>query len=196
MSTNIKYNQQMLSNAVESLVNAEAAVMSHLKWIGEKKRLAVIDSIKDSTYKAYNLTSGAWYEKGIDPAAQMKPINVDVSLANHNIVNRIKENKKENWGGLITLNITFMQDPETFLGSKRKLTDMEKKLLKDLKRIYDKSDIHYNRDEKAYEINSTLRDLKHNINVVIHAQWSFTLDTILTTDFLLYGLKTDKIDLW
>ena len=196
MSTNIKYNQQMLSNAVESLVNAEAAVMAHLKWIGEKKRLAVIDRIKDSTYKAYNLTSGDWRERGIDPAAQMKPINVDVSFANHNIVNRVKENKKENWGGLITLSITFMQDPEVFLGSKKKLTDVEKKLLKDLKRIYDNGDIHYNRNEKICEINSTLRDLKHNINVVIYAQWSFTLDTILTTDFLLYGLRTDKIDLW
>lgn len=196
MNTNIKINQEMLSHAVESVVNAEAAVKTHLNWIGERKRMAVIEKIKDQTYRAYNLISDAYCDRGVDPAAMMKPVCVEMRVNSFDLIESIKNIGSTYRASLLSLYITFMQDPEVHLGSKKKLTDAEKKLLKDLGKYYTNSDLVYKRDDKVTIINSNLKDLKHNINIATGLQWSFSLGDILDPDFLRHGLKTDKINLW
>lgn len=178
-----------LANAAERLLNAEAEVLSVLRWMADKKREAITEKVAKSTFKAKDLTSSNWRVEYLNPEAEMKIVAVESKITDYFLTDFIRDVDTRRYSNLVTLSIYFMQDPDDYLKSKKKLTDAEKKILRELKEYYDVKYINRNDGNKMDKLNSELIALKHGISIVTYAEWEYSLDKLLSDNFLFSGLR-------
>lgn len=186
--TQIELTQRALSNSIEALLNAEAQVQAHLEWIAEAKRLAIIKKVEGKQFRAGDIiVDKGWRTNTIDKNAIMKVISVTSSVQDYNLVSAIRDHT---YGNLIYLSIYFLQNPQEILDSKMKLTEAERKILKEMLPLY--KNFKKTNGEKAEYLNRGLMDLKHKLNISYQACWSFHLDAILVEDFIERGVRCNN----
>lgn len=189
-----EFIQNTLSNSVERLINAEAEVVSNLRWIIEQKEKVVTKKVQDKTYLASMLlVSNDWKAEGIDRDAEMKVVAIYSGVDKYNLVDSLKSTK-DSYSSVTRISIVFMQNPNDILSSKKKLTESERKILKALKDYYNKK-YYYPDNDKIMQLNRDLHALKHQFSVAYEATWSFALESILEDDFITRGLKCGTINI-
>ena len=127
----LEFFQEALTNSVEILINTEAHVMSHLKWIAEEKRAAVEKMAKGKIFNYDDIGSPDDPEQsGIEHNVDMKVVAVNSQLNEYNIIRALKCSNRSWLDSLFSINVVFLRDPEPLLKSKAKLTVREANILK------------------------------------------------------------------
>lgn len=183
--------QQALADAITQQINAEKAVKEHLE------RLAVMKA-----EKVYRACIGKQFR------SEDLGYKVTVIAVGYHISEDIwKTNGWYRISGkdMVQIKIAFAVDVENVLGSKKGVTETERKQLKKIKskvdnvisfREYDKKFYRYSSYDpqdydEIYEIKSSLEDLKNKLKVIDAAVWSYSISDVLSDNFLEKGMSYD-----
>ena len=191
--TQLEFFQNALANSVEILINTEAHVISHLKWLIEQKRNAIEKMAKGNVFNSDDICKfDDWEQVGIPHNAEIKVVAVDSEFRNYDIVSRLKSADRDWFNNVFSINVIFMRDPEPILKSKAKMTDNEKSILKRMVDYYNLKE--YNPSgEKLLRLNRDLKELKHKYNMAFKYQWNYGFNEIIDKDILKYGIRSDNV---
>lgn len=181
----IEFFQNALANSVETLINAEAQVMSHLDWLARQKRKAIIQMTSGEVFNTYDI-----FNHNKLSTDEMKIVDVEVHLDNNDIVNRLR-NDNYYPDFLFFITVTFLCDPSKILNSKAKLTDKEESILKSMRRCYQLLDLAPEKD--LFGLNRQLIELKHGYDMVESASYYYRFNEIFDKDFIKRGLMVNGI---
>lgn len=173
-----------LTRSVESLLNAEAQVRNHIRWLAETKRYNVEKLALNNIYNSDDICDfNTWTQKGIEHNANMKVVAVCAEMEDWNIIGKIK-GRENDINDLFEIRILFLCDPRPNLSSKKKLTDIEKSILKKMLDKYERPSYGPSSDcREIMDLNRSLNTLKHGYNMAFVGKWSFGLSEILSERF-------------
>lgn len=187
-----EFFRNAFANSAELLLNTEAHMMSHLKWIAETKRQAVEKMAYGNEFNSDDICDfDDWDQKDIPHDTMMKVVKVKVGRTAYFLIDMLKS-RRNDWGGeLFDIEVFFMCDPDTILKSKARLTKEEERVLKEMRGYYingrDKDTSHLR------ELISDLKDLKHKYRICFDLTWSYGFDQIMEEDFLENGLLANGV---
>ena len=191
----IEFFQKALANSVEILLNTEAQVTSHLRWLAETKRLAIERATKDKEFNSDDICDyDEWSQANMARDKMMRVVGVGSALNDYNLVELLKARGRGLFGKTMTLYVFFMRNPDEILQSKAKLTPDEKTYLKKMKYYYDHRDHngHQERSEMS-ETNQSLRELKHKYNILLKLEWQYNFNDVISDNFLTKGIRAGNV---
>lgn len=191
--TQLGFFQKALANSVEILLNTEAHVISHLRWLAESKRMAIAAA---AIGKDFNSDDICDYDKlahsYLKRNTMMRVVGVMCDINCYELNGWFKSRERGMFHAM-TLKVNFMRNPDEILQSKAELTADEKRYLKKMKHFYENSE--YN-DYYFYEMQSTninLCNLKHHYNILLTQEWQYNFDDVLDDDFLSNGIRSKRV---
>lgn len=188
----IELFQNALASSVETLINAEAQVRSHLKWLVEQKRIAIQ---RRSLGKVFNSDDICVQRQQIGHNVRMKVVAIGSEIKRDLYVDRFKCCGKYDYlSELFYINIFFMRNPAPLLDSKSRLTDREKSILKSMLKYYE-FDYQEPDTEELRQLSNELRMLKHGYDMVVRHQWGYNFNDILNEDILKEGLQVNNVSI-
>ena len=88
--TQLEFFQNALANSVEILLNTEAHVISHLKWLIEQKRDAIEKMAKGNVFNSDDICRfDSWEQTGIPHNVELKVVAVDSEFRDYDIIEKI-----------------------------------------------------------------------------------------------------------
>lgn len=179
-----------LMRSVESLLNAETQVRSHIEWFAEMKRSKIEKAVLCKTFNSDDICDYyGWQRKDIEHNVEMKAVAVRTIKSDWGLISKLRS-ADSTTDGLFDIRIVFLRNPRPILDSKVKLTDNEKSILKKMRDIYDSPLGGKNADhEKLMRANIDLHELKHHYQMAFEGTWSFTLSDIIDEFFPNVRLK-------
>ena len=191
--TQLEFFQNALANSVEILLNTEAHVISHLKWLIEQKRDAIEKMAKGNVFNSDDICRfDSWEQTGIPHNVELKVVAVDSEFRDYDIIEKLKSSDRNWFRNLFQIKVVFLRNPEDVLKSKAKLTDTEKSILKQMVDYYNLKE-YQPKGEKLLRLNRDLKDLKHKYNMAFKYEWSYGFNEALDKDILKYGLRTGRV---
>lgn len=188
----IEFFQNALANSVEILLNAEAHVQSHLKWLIESKRQAIEYMAKGNVFNSDDICDfEELSQRGIEHNVEMKAVAIFSEPYSIDIISRLKYRERNWFSNLFDIKVVFLRDPGPILASKAKLTKEEKKILKVLLDYY-QDDRKYPNGQKILDLSHSLWILKHKYNMAFFYSWSYGFNEVLDKDFLLPGIRVNN----
>lgn len=190
----IELFQNALANSVETLINAEAQVRSHLKWLVEQKRIAIQRRSLGKVFNSDDICVQRQLPK-IGHNVKMKVVAIGSEIKRDLYADRFKCcGKYDYFYELFDINIFFMRNPAPILDSKSRLTDREKSILKSMLKYYELSYPEPD-TEMLRQLSEELRMLKHGYNMVVRYQWGYNFNDILNEDILKEGLQANNVSI-
>ena len=191
--TQLEFFQNALANSAEVLLNYEAHVISHLKWIVEQKRDAIEKMSKGNVFNSDDICDFKdWEQEGIPHNTEFKVVAVDSEINTYSIVSMLKSTDRNLFKNLFQINVVFLRNPEDVLKSKAKLTNDEKIILKQMVGYYTLKE--YRKDgENLIRLNRGLRYLKHKYNMAFRYEWSYGFNEAIDKNLLTRGLRIDSV---
>ena len=188
----IEFFQNALANSVEILLNTEAQVQSHLKWLIESKRQAIENMAKGNVFNSDDICDFEDFgQRGIEHNVEMKAVAIFSEPCDRDIISRLKYRERNWFSNLFDIKVVFLRDPGPILASRAKLTKEEKKILKDLLDYY-QDDRKYPNGQKILDLSRSLSYLKHKYNMAFYYSWSYGFKEVLDKDFLLPGIRVNN----
>lgn len=183
-----EFFRNAFANSAELLLNTEAHMISHLKWIAETKRQAIEKMAYGNEFNSDDICDfSEWGAKGIPHDTMMKVVKVDVELIFYLLSDTLRCLDEQ----LFSIEVFFMCDPDTILKSKARLTKEEERVLKEMREYYingrDKDTEHLR------ELISDLEDLKPKYRICYNPIWSYGFEQIMEDDFLEEGLLANDV---
>ena len=188
----IDFFQNALANSVEILLNTEAQVQSHLKWLIESKRQAIENMAKGNVFNSDDICDFEDFrQRDIEHNVEMKAVAIFSEPCSSDIISRLKCRERNWFSNLFDIKVVFLRDPGPILASRAKLTKEEKKILKVLLDYY-QNDRKYPNGQQILDLSHSLWCLKHKYNMAFYCSWSYGFNEVLDKDFLLHGLRVDN----
>lgn len=193
--TQLGFFQKALANSVEILLNTEAHVISHLRWLAESKRRAIAAVAIGKDFNSDDLCDyDMWEHSYLKSNTMMRVVGVVCDINSYYLVDALKSTQRGIFNSAMTLKVNFMRNPDEILQSKAELTADEKRYLKKMKHFYKNSE--YNDYHEFFEMQNTnrdLRNLKHHYNILLTQEWQYNFDDVLDDDFLSNGIRSERV---
>ena len=186
----LDFYQTTLGHSVELYLDSGVQIEENLKQLGNIKAKYIASKIMGKEYSRNALIDSHKTWHGTYEDVPYKLLYINVSVRNYSVKDAIVGN-----GSLVTISLQFVRDPNVVLNSKLKLTDAEKKLLREIKECIHtlKGELpHYSYYDRLTKLNNNLSDLKHNIGMVINLSWDYNLERLLDSNFLTNGMRAEE----
>lgn len=186
----MKFYQNALSESAKMLINSEAQIKSHVNQLGKLRAESLGKQIIGKEFPVDALLESCKDCQGEYEKVGYKAVHVDADFNSWNLLDSIRNNSS-----ILTISVVFVRDPDVILKSNIKLTDLEKKLLRKLRRYYAVSPGRNSRWFTCLDVanpGDQLPDLRNSIHAVIRLYWKCSLEQLLSEDFLTRGIKAEK----
>lgn len=183
----MKFYQEALSESAKALLNSEAQVHHYVTQLGELKAQRLTEQIIGRDYPFHFLLESRKTYNGKYEDCDYKAVHVDISVSDLRLPRSIRNNDT-----ILYVSIVFLRNPEMILSSNLKLTDLEKKLLKNLKSYHNiehGQNCSWFTGSQVIKLGRELAELKNNIHTVIDLSWNFSFEKLLSDNFLTNGIK-------
>ena len=171
-----------LLHAAERLIQAEAECRHFADDMMKEKQAKVVKKCLGKIFKCDDIFGeGQWHADKFK-GREIRCVGVDYRL-HDNMYYTLVDQHYEWQPKMASITLHFLCDPDEYLNSRKKLTDKEKVILRDLKGCYDcrgNSRLY----PKAERLGNDLLELKNFIHMYNNLKWSFSLDNLLADDFL------------
>ena len=179
-----------LVHAAERLIQAEAECRRFAEIMMREKQEKVVNKCLGKVFKCDDIFIKEQWRTENFKGRETKCIGVSFSVY-HNMYDTLTDQHYEWQPKMANMTLHFLCDPDEYLNSKKKLTEKERSLLKEMRGCYECR--NNNRlSDKAEKLSNELDGLKNSIYMYNDLTWSFSLDRLLADDFLSSSLWSNR----